>query len=428
MIVTGVDAAFYDVRDWSFRLATLERQTCLIETTEGDPLATGFLVGPDILMTVAHALIHPARDLSTSPERVRARFDYGRTEASGVAAEGRMVQFAATDWILGCAPPPRNTNDGSVDTAVLRLAESLGDEEENPRGWVPLTPQRINLQRGDGLAIIGHPEGGPLKMSMNTQSVIGYDEDTGHLMYRTDTLPGSSGAPCFDLHWHFVAMHQSRSVRHGNHNRGIPISAIFDWLQRENLWDEVSKTPPEVVAALSPAVGTVPTTAATSKRFGLPLYLKQAMKEEGEGQLLEYKESWANAKSKCLKTIAAFMNSKQGGTLLLGVNDKGKPVGIEKEYAQVNKQKANWDGFSLALTDSLDQLDSAGNALQDIRVQQFTEEEKTICIVTVEPSDRPVFLDNKFYQRIGNQSRLVEGHKLLDYVVKRWSWLGSATE
>ena len=36
------------------------------------------------------------------------------------------------------------------------------------------------------------------------------------------------------------------------------------------------------------------------------------MEEEGEGELLEFKASWVKAKDKCLKTIVAFMNSKQG--------------------------------------------------------------------------------------------------------------------
>lgn len=240
-IISGINAKFFNVREWAFRLSLLERQTCLIETKDGEPLATGFLVGPDLVMTVSHAIILPGTNEPLSPDKLVARFDFGRTNTFVKLDKGRIVKLADKDWLLGYAPAPKTIDDKSVDTAVIRLSEAIGDDQESPRGWVQLAPRRIVLERGDGLAIIGHPEGGPLKMSMNTQSVIGYDHETGHLMYRTDTLPGSSGAPCFDLDWNFVAMHQGRSVRHGNHNRGIPFAAIFDWLQQEDIWDQVSK-------------------------------------------------------------------------------------------------------------------------------------------------------------------------------------------
>ena len=69
------------------------------------------------------------------------------------------------------------------------------DGSDGKRGWVDLTISKEFVETGSGLAIIGHPEGGPLKLSLNTQSVIGYDQESKHLMYRTDTLAGCSGAP-----------------------------------------------------------------------------------------------------------------------------------------------------------------------------------------------------------------------------------------
>ncbi len=43
----------------------------------------------------------------------------------------------------------------------------------------------------------------------------------------------------------------------------------------------------------------------------------------GEGEAVEYKKAWSND---CLKTIAAFANTR-GGTLLVGVADAGQVVG-----------------------------------------------------------------------------------------------------
>ena len=432
MIVSGTHAVFFDVSDWRFRLSRLERQACLIEQADGRPLGTGFLVGPDVVMTVGHVFPFNPKHASHPPVKIQARFDYHQSPASGEFPQGRKVGLADEGWLLGWAPPSNGTEQKSVDTAVIRLSEPPGldalDGTGGGRGWVDLTVSRDVLEKGSGLAILGHPEGGPLKLSMNTQSVIGYDPEDGYLMYRTDTLPGNSGAPCFDLQWNFAAMHQGRSASQGNHNRGIPFPVISNWLKAENLWDLVTQKSPEPSASTPAMSASALQSRPGARYFGLPLDLKNLMKSEGEGELLEYKVSWAKARDPVFKTIAAFMNSRKGGTLLLGVDDQGNPVGIDGEFEEVNAQKANWDGFSLALIDSLDKLDLGGNAQQYIRVERYAEENKTICVIRVEPSHRPVFFGNKFYQRIGNQSRLVEGHKMLDYIARRWSWIGSAVE
>ena len=44
-----------------------------------------------------------------------------------------------------------------------------------------------------------------------------------------------------------------------------------------------------------------------------------------ENQNIEYKESWHD---EYLKWICAFANA-QGGTLYIGVNDKGNPIGVK---------------------------------------------------------------------------------------------------
>ena len=36
-----------------------------------------------------------------------------------------------------------------------------------------------------------------------------------------------------------------------------------------------------------------------------------------------------------IKTIAAFLNSRDGGTLLIGVGDDGAPFGLESDYASL---------------------------------------------------------------------------------------------
>lgn len=76
----------------------------------------------------------------------------------------------------------------------------------------------------------------------------------------------------------------------------------------------------------------------------------------GESNVLEFKSSmmWdaqgtennnmTASQLMIMKTIAAFMNS-EGGTLLVGVDDNGKVVGIERDY-EVFHDKKNWDTWS----------------------------------------------------------------------------------
>ena len=53
--------------------------------------------------------------------------------------------------------------------------------------------------------------------------------------------------------------------------------------------------------------------------------------KKGESEFLEFKESFSR---ECLETLSAFANCK-GGTLLLGINDKGGVIGISGNQKQL---------------------------------------------------------------------------------------------
>src|SRR6185369_5279694 len=84
----------------------------------------------------------------------------------------------------------------------------------------------------------------------------------------------------------------------------------------------------------------------------LPAHDASYLIEQGEGFKTEFKESLRYDKYKkeynkemeraVLKTIVSFLNAK-GGTLLIGVNDKGEVVGLEDDYKTLPKK--NKDGF-----------------------------------------------------------------------------------
>ena len=62
---------------------------------------------------------------------------------------------------------------------------------------------------------------------------------------------------------------------------------------------------------------------------------------EGEGLTVEYKKAQNQLPENLFETVCAFLN-RNGGTILLGVSDSGKFIGVEKKLAvELSRQIAN---------------------------------------------------------------------------------------
>ena len=154
--------------------------------------------------------------------------------------------------------------------------------------------------------------------------------------------------------------------------------------------------------------------------------------EAGESAVVEFKSTarhnlrtaarddaitWA-----VVKTIAAFLNT-HGGTLLVGVDDRGHPVGIESDYPHVRGE--NRDGWELWLTGAV--KNALGTlAATDVPVRFCVIDGRTIARIDVRPGAEPVFAKRKgesrevFFARLNNSTEEVGGPALLDYRQKRW--------
>ncbi len=144
----------------------------------------------------------------------------------------------------------------------------------------------------------------------------------------------------------------------------------------------------------------------------------------GEGDSLEFKSSlrWdmeagvKNTKLEdvILKTVGAFGNAK-GGTLIIGVDDSGTPLGLEKDYATMNR--GNKDGFELHLRELLNNSYGIDFTAKHVKVEFPIVSGKELCAVSVSPSDSPLYTKvidpkrgkiEKFYIRNGNSSKEIE--------------------
>ncbi|MDY0340182.1 MAG: DUF262 domain-containing protein [Coriobacteriia bacterium] len=151
----------------------------------------------------------------------------------------------------------------------------------------------------------------------------------------------------------------------------------------------------------------------------------------GESETLEFKSSmrWdfvtgeVNKKLEqvVVKTIAGFLNSKKGGTLIIGVNDRGEVLGLEHDYGTI--KKGDRDGFALHLGNLIN--DRLGESVNSFLTVTFHElDGKDVCQITIEPCDHPVYVlegeTSIFYLRTGNATRPLPVNEAVKYVQHRW--------
>jgi hypothetical protein len=150
----------------------------------------------------------------------------------------------------------------------------------------------------------------------------------------------------------------------------------------------------------------------------------------GENDHVEFKSSlrWdynQNQMNKALenvilKTLAAFLNTN-GGTLIIGVDDSGSILGLEKDYETISKKSS--DGFILTLTNLINQ--HLGKRVHKFISLNITkQDDKDICAVTVSKCDGPVFLgknDNEtFYIRASASSQRLSISEVVGYIKSHW--------
>lgn len=207
-------AGFSDIAQWRARLGQAELAVCRIEAPAWRALGTGFLVGPDLVMTNRHVV----EALATQPSPpLLVRFDFKLSPDGSRLREGETFGLAR-DWLVTSSPVTQ------LDFAVLRLATPAGLKPTGgtasapPRGWI--TPQWRELEPDETIFVIQHPLGETLKLASGR-----YDSrEPTRLRYRVDTEPGSSGSPCFTAQMELVALH--RGSAEGLANQGVPFDAI----------------------------------------------------------------------------------------------------------------------------------------------------------------------------------------------------------
>jgi Trypsin-like peptidase domain/Effector-associated domain 1 len=225
-----------DFLKWHDRLAQVEARVCRV-TIEGHSAGTGFLIGPQAVLTNYHVL-KTVIEKTTPDAKVQCVFDY-KLLATG-ARSGTVIDLAGADWLVDSSPPtpgeeaedPDRTlpTAEQLDYAVVRLAEPVGQA----RGWERVPSADPTLQPVMALLIPQHPDGQPLKLAVDTEAINQKTEfrlnDNGtRIRYAVNTDRGASGSPCFDMNWNLLAVHHYGDAGYGRHlgyNQGVPVGPI----------------------------------------------------------------------------------------------------------------------------------------------------------------------------------------------------------
>lgn len=158
--------------------------------------------------------------------------------------------------------------------------------------------------------------------------------------------------------------------------------------------------------------------------------------DDGESDELEFKSSfrWNYKEDRVdkkmeqviLKSISAFSNG-EGGTLIIGVNDDGEVLGLEKDYRSLG---GNRDEFELHLRNLLNKNFGKVFSTSNIKVSfHVIREEVEVCKIDIPKGNKPLYLNvadkdgqknEKFYVRSGNTSQELGISEASEYISSRF--------
>jgi len=228
-----------------FEFMKLSRRVCLIERDDASE-ATGVLVGPDLMLTTAHALMG-TKGIFADPDHVTVKFDQfiwnekTHTRARGDQCKLRHIPFTDQPDVVASSIKTdprcrRRYDDNGLDYVLVRLDRPMGlsflPYSHRIRGWNNCS--RADVPPEGKVFVVQHPLGGLQKFAEGYIPADHVDREFPHLFrYETTTLNGSSGAPILDEQRRVVGIHVGE--RSESEQLGISFQKIFNDLRNPHV-------------------------------------------------------------------------------------------------------------------------------------------------------------------------------------------------
>lgn len=233
-------APFIPFEKYTTALLAIGRQMARIEIPAGTAEGTGWLVGPNLLLTAYHVIENVHRKQNgLDHQDLSFRFDY--TNATGPSRSCGATE----DWLIDYSPysdhdleiTGQEPSPAELDYALIRLADNAGDDLRNgqdSRGWIEIPEHPIAMSPQDFVVIPQHPDGRPLELAFG--EILKYNKASNRVQYDTNTEYGSSGSPCFDISLQPFALHHAQGpAKNLAYNQGVPLREIIKLMKQRNV-------------------------------------------------------------------------------------------------------------------------------------------------------------------------------------------------
>lgn len=210
-----------DYWDVGFLKRAIEQSAsvCRIEIPSHKIMGTGVLITTNKLLTNYHVLRSSDND-DLETNALNAILNFGCvTSDDGLESQGKTFQLDRQKPIL------KFSVTEELDYVLLQVEAKITQSTDiKPARW----DSRILPLEKTGINVLQHPEGDSMKLSVSQDGITGVYQNRGLVQYVNKTAVGSSGSPCFDENWYFVALHHAqRAKTFGSIREGILFASIY---------------------------------------------------------------------------------------------------------------------------------------------------------------------------------------------------------